>query len=118
MPDRVRAGTRYARHRHYAIIWMVYIYLWWRENLRIAKMVCVYDEPDGRGNLRVAKTPPLLSALAGMLLLVALGVVDKINVFCGGLPMQGRGAPRRYKNGGDHALNREGGLIHRDAGNS
>lgn len=22
-------------------------------------MVCVYDEPDGRGNLRVAKTPPL-----------------------------------------------------------
>ena len=53
-----------------------------------------------------------------MLLLVALGVVDKINVFCGGLPMQGRGAPRRYKNGGDHALNREGGLIHRDAGNS
>ena len=94
------------------------IHLWWRENLRVAKMVCVYDEPDGRGNLRVAKTPPLQSALAGMLLLVALGVVDKINVFCGGLPMQGRGAPRRYKNGGDHALNREGGLIHRDAGNS
>lgn len=43
------------------------IHLWWRENLRVAKMVCVYDEPDGRGNLRVAKTPPLQSALEGRL---------------------------------------------------
>ncbi len=55
-------------------------------------MVCVYDEPDGRGNLRVAKTPPLQSALAGMLLLVALGVVDKINVFAA--VSQCRGAAR------------------------
>jgi len=94
------------------------IHLWWRENLRVAKMVCVCGNPGGGEFLRVGSPPPLLSALAGMLLLVALGVVDKINVFSGGLPMQGRGAPRRYKNGGDHALNREGGLIHRDAGNS
>ena len=33
-----------------------------------ARMVCVYDG-GGRGNLRIAKTPPLQSALAGRLAL-------------------------------------------------
>ena len=37
-----------------------------RREGRRAAMVCAHGGANGRGNLRVAKTPPLQSALAGM----------------------------------------------------